>query len=276
MKVLIIGSGGREHALAWKVAQSPRVGQVFVAPGNAGTRLEPNTTNVDIAADDVAGTARVRATRTHRPDDRRTGRPAGARSMRRIRSGRPALLSGRAGSLHGSRARRPSPRISCGATASRPRRTARLRAKRSTRRGCARSSRRSSSRRTASRAGKGVVICATQDEAVATAQDMFSWPLRQGRQTWSWSRNSSRARKRASSRWWTAPISCRSPRHRTTSGCSTQTRDPNTGGMGAYSPAPVVTPEVHDPHHGRSHAAHRGGARAGGHAATWASCMPAS
>ncbi|MCE3284361.1 MAG: phosphoribosylamine--glycine ligase, partial [Steroidobacteraceae bacterium] len=55
MKVLIIGSGGREHALAWKVAQSPRVTRVFVAPGNAGTRLEPNTTNVDIAAEDVLG-----------------------------------------------------------------------------------------------------------------------------------------------------------------------------------------------------------------------------
>ena len=55
MKVLIIGSGGREHALAWKVAQSPRVAQVFVAPGNAGTRLEPGTSNVDLAADDVAG-----------------------------------------------------------------------------------------------------------------------------------------------------------------------------------------------------------------------------
>ena len=53
MKLLIIGSGGREHALAWKVAQSPRVSQVYVAPGNAGTRLEPRTTNVEIAADDV-------------------------------------------------------------------------------------------------------------------------------------------------------------------------------------------------------------------------------
>ena len=41
MKVLIIGGGGREHALAWKCAQSPRVGEVFVAPGNAGTALEP-------------------------------------------------------------------------------------------------------------------------------------------------------------------------------------------------------------------------------------------
>src|ERR1700726_3525263 len=52
MKILIVGGGGREHALAWKCAQSPRVGHVFVAPGNAGTALEPNISNVDIAADD--------------------------------------------------------------------------------------------------------------------------------------------------------------------------------------------------------------------------------
>ena len=53
MKILIVGGGGREHALAWKCAQSPRVRQVFVAPGNAGTALEPNISNVDIAADDI-------------------------------------------------------------------------------------------------------------------------------------------------------------------------------------------------------------------------------
>jgi phosphoribosylamine--glycine ligase len=52
MKILIVGGGGREHALAWKCAQSPRVGHVFVAPGNAGTALELNISNVDIAADD--------------------------------------------------------------------------------------------------------------------------------------------------------------------------------------------------------------------------------
>jgi len=40
MNILIIGSGGREHALAWKVAQSPIAEQIFVAPGNAGTELE--------------------------------------------------------------------------------------------------------------------------------------------------------------------------------------------------------------------------------------------
>ena len=48
MKVLIIGGGGREHALAWKAAQSPQVETVFVAPGNAGTAREPGLTNVAI------------------------------------------------------------------------------------------------------------------------------------------------------------------------------------------------------------------------------------
>ncbi len=53
MKVLIIGGGGREHALAWKIAQSSEVDQVFVAPGNAGTALEPKVTNVPIAAHEI-------------------------------------------------------------------------------------------------------------------------------------------------------------------------------------------------------------------------------
>jgi phosphoribosylamine--glycine ligase len=55
MKILIVGGGGREHALAWKCAQSPRVERVFVAPGNAGTALEHKVQNVDIAADDIEG-----------------------------------------------------------------------------------------------------------------------------------------------------------------------------------------------------------------------------
>ena len=52
MKILVIGSGGREHALAWKLAQSPRVQQVYVAPGNGGTATAPNLKNVAIT--DVA------------------------------------------------------------------------------------------------------------------------------------------------------------------------------------------------------------------------------
>ncbi|WAJ70634.1 phosphoribosylamine--glycine ligase [Catenovulum adriaticum] len=53
MKVLVIGGGGREHALAWKAAQSSQVKAVYVAPGNAGTELEPKLQNVSIAVDDI-------------------------------------------------------------------------------------------------------------------------------------------------------------------------------------------------------------------------------
>ncbi|CAG1022354.1 phosphoribosylamine---glycine ligase [Patescibacteria group bacterium] len=55
MNILIIGSGGREHALAWKAKQSKNVSKVFVAPGNAGTALESGVENVAIAVTDIAG-----------------------------------------------------------------------------------------------------------------------------------------------------------------------------------------------------------------------------
>jgi len=55
MKVLIIGSGGREHALAWHVAQSLKVETVYVAPGNAGTDQEPGVENIPISSEDIEG-----------------------------------------------------------------------------------------------------------------------------------------------------------------------------------------------------------------------------
>jgi len=55
MNILVIGGGGREHALAWKLAQSPRVTEVLVAPGNAGTALEPKCRNAQVATADIAG-----------------------------------------------------------------------------------------------------------------------------------------------------------------------------------------------------------------------------
>ncbi|RYD14839.1 MAG: phosphoribosylamine--glycine ligase [Lysobacteraceae bacterium] len=59
MKLLVIGSGGREHALAWKLAQSPRVTEVIVAPGNAGTAREAGMRNVEVAATDAEGLLRL-------------------------------------------------------------------------------------------------------------------------------------------------------------------------------------------------------------------------
>jgi phosphoribosylamine--glycine ligase len=59
MKVLIIGSGGREHALAWKCSQSPRVDEVLVAPGNAGTAREAKVRNVAVSSDDIEALAKL-------------------------------------------------------------------------------------------------------------------------------------------------------------------------------------------------------------------------
>lgn len=55
MKILVIGSGGREHAMAWKLMQSPQVDEVIVAPGNAGTAQEPGVRNLDVAVTDLDG-----------------------------------------------------------------------------------------------------------------------------------------------------------------------------------------------------------------------------
>ena len=62
MNILVIGNGGREHALAWKAAQSPEADRVFVAPGNAGTAREPGLENVNIDVMDLDGLANFAAT----------------------------------------------------------------------------------------------------------------------------------------------------------------------------------------------------------------------
>src|SRR4029077_6433364 len=61
MKVLIVGGGGREHALAWKCAASPRVPTGLGAPGNAGTATETRVRNLNVAAEDVAGLVQLAA-----------------------------------------------------------------------------------------------------------------------------------------------------------------------------------------------------------------------
>src|SRR5688572_16699902 len=58
MQVLIVGSGGREHAMAWKIAQAPSVTHVYVAPGNPGIALEPGCEKLPITVDDIDGLTR--------------------------------------------------------------------------------------------------------------------------------------------------------------------------------------------------------------------------
>ena len=73
MNVLIIGGGGREHALAWKARQSPLVDSVFVAPGNAGTAAEEGIKNVALAVNDFSGLAAFASKKKNRAYDCRAG-----------------------------------------------------------------------------------------------------------------------------------------------------------------------------------------------------------
>ncbi len=106
MNVLIIGSGGREHALAWKVAQDPRVEKIFVAPGNAGTALEPSARTSPSARSTSSAWPPSPPNRTC-ADHRRPGSAAGDRRGRSLPRRRPGASSARpqaAAQLEGSKA----------------------------------------------------------------------------------------------------------------------------------------------------------------------------
>ena len=243
MKVLIIGSGGREHALAWKVAQSPRVTEVQVAPGNAGTALEPGVRNVAVAADDVQGL--LRHALAERIDLTIVG-PEGPLVLGVVDAFTAAGLrcfgpSRDAAQLEGSKAfskdflRRHAIPTAAYATFTRETfdpgwvhaQQAPLVVKAD---GLA--------------AGKGVVICATTDEAVATTQAMFDG--RFGRAGDKVVIEEFLEGEEAS---FIAMVDGTHVLPLATSQDHKRLRDgdagPNTGGMGAYSPAPVVTPGVH-------------------------------
>jgi phosphoribosylamine--glycine ligase len=244
MKVLIIGSGGREHALAWKVAQSPRVTEVHVAPGNAGTMLEPRVRNIAIAAEDIE--ALVRHSRAEQIDLTIVG-PEGPLVLGVCDAFAAAGLrcfgpSRRAAQLEGSKAftkeflKRHG--IPTAAYASFTRDDFDPDWVRSQRvplvvkaDGLA--------------AGKGVVICATADEAVQTTQAMFD-----GRFGKAGDKVVIEEFLEGEEASFIAIVAGSHVLPLATSQDHKRLRDddagPNTGGMGAYSPAPVVTPAIHD------------------------------
>jgi phosphoribosylamine--glycine ligase len=243
-RVLIVGGGGREHALAWKVAQSARVEQVYVAPGNAGTALETRTRNVPIAADDVAGL--LAYARGERIDLTIVGSEAplvagivDAFAGAGLRCFGPVAA---AAQLEGSKAyTKAFLERHCIPTAAYSTFTRAtfdadwIRAQRAP----------LVVKADGLAAGKGVVICESPDEAIATAQAMFA-----GRFGPAGERVVVEQFLEGEEASFIAVVDGRHVLPLATSQDHKRLRDgdlgPNTGGMGAYSPAPVVTPVIHE------------------------------
>lgn len=243
-RVLIVGGGGREHALAWKVAQSPRVSEVYVAPGNAGTALEPRTRNVDVAADDVAGL--VRLARDERIDLTIVGPEAplvlgitDAFAAAGLRCFGPVKAAAR---LEGSKAytkefltRHGIPTAAYATFTRASFDAAWVLAQRAP----------LVVKADGLAAGKGVAICESGADAVATAQAMFA-----GRFGPAGERVVVEEFLEGEEASFIAMVDGRHVLPLATSQDHKRLRDgdlgPNTGGMGAYSPAPVVTPAIHE------------------------------
>ena len=118
VNILLMGSGGREHALAWKMAASPLTDQLFCAPGNAGIAREAECVALDIA--DHAAVIAFCRDQAHRFRRGRAGGAAVRRDRRRSRGGRHQGLRSERAPRRSSKAPRASPRTCAGRTASRP------------------------------------------------------------------------------------------------------------------------------------------------------------
>jgi phosphoribosylamine--glycine ligase len=243
MKILIVGGGGREHALAWKCAQSPRVHQVYVAPGNAGTELEPKVRNVDIAADDIEALLRL----AMREDIGLTivgpEIPLVAGIVDRFTAaGRACFGPSRAAArLEGSKAftkdflkRHRIPTASYATFTADTFDPAYVRAQRLP----------LVVKADGLAAGKGVIICDTHESAIQAATGMLGGSFGTAGQTivieefLDGEEVSFIVIAKDQS---VVPLATSQDHKRRDDG----DRGPNTGGMGAYSPAPLVTPALH-------------------------------
>ena len=210
MNILVVGGGGREHALAWKIAQSPRVAKVFVAPGNGGTAREPELTNVP-GADDCRPRG-IRDERADRADGRRPRGSARRRHRRCLPRGRTAHLRPHAKPRRSSRAPRTTRRRSWRGTAFPPRATRRSRTPppRATTSRAGRADRRQGGR-PCSRQGRGGRADASRRRTRRSTRCCRALRWAPQAREW-WSRRASKARRRASSSWRTGGTCCRSRR----------------------------------------------------------------
>jgi phosphoribosylamine--glycine ligase len=244
MKVLIVGGGGREHALAWKCAASSSVSEVLVAPGNAGTAAEPKVRNVRVAADDVAGLTRLAAAEHAAltiigPEAPLVAGVADAFAAAGLRCFGPTQAAAR---LEGSKAfakeflRRRGIPTARSATFTRERfDRAWLRAQPTP----------LVVKASGLAAGKGVVIAATHDEALAAVEGMFAGRLGDaGHEVVieEFLEGEEASFIVMADGVQVLPLATSQDHKRRDDG----DRGPNTGGMGAYSPAPVVTRALHE------------------------------
>jgi len=243
MKILIVGGGGREHALAWKCAQSPRVDRVFVAPGNAGTALEPKVRNVEIPADDIEALLEFAV----REDIGLTivgpEGPLVAGIVDRFAAARRACFgpSRAAARLEGSKAftknfleRHRIPTAGYAAFTKDTFDPAHIRAQRLP----------VVVKADGLAAGKGVVICETHEAAIEAATAMLGGSFGSAGQTIVIEEFLSGEEVSfivIANDQSVLPLATSQDHKRRDDG----DRGPNTGGMGAYSPAPIVTPALH-------------------------------
>src|SRR5690606_3950892 len=245
MNIMIIGGGGREHALAWKVAQSPRVRQVFVVPGNAGTAREDKVSNITLDATDFAALEAFAREQQVAPTIIGPEAPLVAGIVDHFEAAGLACFGPRRGAaqLEGSKAftkdflqRHNIPTAAYANFTEVEPALAYLRTQKLP----------IVIKADGLAAGKGVIIATTLEEADATVRDMLA-----GNSFGSAGRrvvieefmegeeasfivlvDGKNALPFASSQDHKAVLD--------------GDKGPNTGGMGAYSPAPVVTPEVHE------------------------------
>jgi phosphoribosylamine---glycine ligase len=243
MKVLIVGGGGREHALAWKCASSPHVVHVFVAPGNAGTGSEPNVSNVGIAADDIDALLQFAIAEDI---DLTIVGPEGPLvagiADRFVAANRRCFgPSQKAARLEGSKAftkdfltRHRIPTASFATFTAANFDEDHVRAQRLP----------LVVKADGLAAGKGVVICDTHDSAVATARAMLGGSFGAAGNTVvieEFLQGEEVSFIVVASDSQVIALATSQDHKRRDDG----DEGPNTGGMGAYSPAPVVTPALH-------------------------------
>jgi len=244
LKVLVLGSGGREHALAWKIACSPQVEKVFVAPGNAGTELEPGVENVPIDVMDFDGLATFAESRQIAltvvgPEAPLVGGVTDFFQARGLACFGPSAAAAR---LEGSKAfskdflkRHGIPTAAYATFEDVDQAVAYVRQQRTP----------MVIKADGLAAGKGVIIASSADEAVGAVEDMLSG-----------NRFGEAGHRVVIEEFLTGEeasfIAMVDGKHILPMATSQdhKARDdgdlgPNTGGMGAYSPAPVVTEEIY-------------------------------